>query len=208
MAEKLRLYYFDIPGGRGQPARLAFELGGIEFEDVRFPFSEWPSHRGSAPFHACPFLEVDGRAIAQSNAITRYAGKRAGLYPEDPFQALLCDEILEAVEDMWVKLGPTMRIQDPDELRKARQELAEGPYTEYLQQFASKLEAAGGEYFADGRLTVADFQMLIICSAIASGGFDHIPTDLVKRVAPTLAEHQKRILGLPGIKEHYAKYRG
>ena len=32
---KLKLTYFDFDGGRGEPARLALHIGGIEFEDHR-----------------------------------------------------------------------------------------------------------------------------------------------------------------------------
>ena len=206
MPNSIKLSYFDIPGGRGQPARLAFMLGGIEFEDHRFPMSDWPTLRESAPFNACPFMEVDGQMVAQSNTLTRYAGKLAGLYPEDPWQAALCDEILDAVEDMWVKLGPTMGIKDPEEMKAARIALAEGPYTRYLQQFAERLKRAGGEYFADGRLTVADLQILMIVNGLTSGHFDHISTDLIKNVAPELLDHRKRVMSNPKIAEHYAKY--
>ncbi|MDH3673780.1 MAG: glutathione S-transferase, partial [Gammaproteobacteria bacterium] len=37
---KLTLTYFDFHGGRGEPARLAMTIGGIEFEDGRIPLSE------------------------------------------------------------------------------------------------------------------------------------------------------------------------
>lgn len=205
MSQNLKLTYFDIPGGRGEPARLAMTIGGIEFTDHRVPFGEWPQVRESAPFHACPFMEVDGRVIAQSNTILRYVGKMAGLYPEDLWQAALCDEVLDAVEDMWNKIGATMGIQDPEALKTAREELAAGSYTRYLQQFEQRLKDAGGEYFADGRLTVADLQVLTVCRALSSGNFDHIPTDLVKNVAPELAAHSKRILEVPAIRDYYAK---
>jgi hypothetical protein len=36
--------------------------------------------------------------VTQSDAITRYVGKLAGLYPEDDLQALLCDEVMGALE--------------------------------------------------------------------------------------------------------------
>jgi glutathione S-transferase len=201
----LKLTYFDISGGRAEPARLAFTIGGIEFEDIRVPFSEWANVRESSPFHACPFLEVDGRVVGESTAIMRFAGKLANLYPEDPVQALYCDELLEAVEDMWVKLGPTMHIQDPDELKLARKELAEGPYTRFLQQFEERLKANGGKFFADNRLTVADLQVLTVCRGLASGNFDHIPTDLVATVAPEVQKHMERVLEVPAIRDHYAK---
>lgn len=32
---KIVLTYFDFDGGRGEPARLALRIGGVEFEDRR-----------------------------------------------------------------------------------------------------------------------------------------------------------------------------
>lgn len=203
---KYKLTYFDIPGGRAETTRLAFTLGGIDFEDRRVPFSEWPKVREEAPFNACPFLEFEDRIVGQSNAIARYVGRLVGLYPEDPLQALLCDELLDAVEEMWMRIGPTMMIKDPEELKKAREEMANGPYTRFLQQFEQRLERAGGEYFCDGRLTLADLQVLTICRALCSGNFDHIPVDLVSKVAPGVASHMQRMLESPAVKEYYARY--
>src|SRR5271169_6432198 len=78
---KLKLTYFDVHGGRGEPARLALSIGGIPFEDDRVAPSNWPSRKADTPFGALPVLEVDGKAVSQSNAINRYVGKLADLYP-------------------------------------------------------------------------------------------------------------------------------
>lgn len=202
---KLKLTYWDMPGGRGEPARLALTVGGIEFEDHRISFSEWPKIRPTAPFHACPFLEVDGSRISQSNTISRYVGRRAGLYPDDVWQAALCDEMLDAVEDMWVHFGATMGIQDPVALKVARENLVKKHYNHYLSKMSEKLKEAGGQYFADNRLTVADLQVMVICRALGSGKFDHIPKDLVETVAPNLNEHMKRVLAVPEISAYYER---
>lgn len=199
-----KLTYFDMSGGRGEAIRLAFLLGDIAFEDIRFSFSEWGELREKAPFHQVPFLELDGQVVAQSNALLRYVGKLAGLYPEDPYQALLCDELLESVEDLWQKLGPTMGLE-ADALKAARKTLVEGPYTRYLEQFEARLKKAGGEFFADGRLTIADLQVFVFCQSLGSGHLDHIPQDLAQQVAPEVAKHQKRISQVPKIRDYYAK---
>lgn len=198
-----KLTYFDISGGRGEPIRLAFKLGGIDFEDVRLSFAEWAQKRESAPFHQVPFLQIDHQLVTQSNAILRYVGKLAGLYPEDPYQALLCDELLDAVEDLWQKLGRTMGLEG-EALKTARETLVQGPYTRYLEQFEARLKR-GGEFFADGRLTVADLQIFVFCRSLQSGHLDHIPQDLISKVAPEVAKHQQRISEVPAIKEYYSK---
>ena len=202
---KLKLTYWDMPGGRGEPARLAMVVGGVEFEDHRIGFAEWPKIRPQAPFHACPFLEVDGVIIGQSNTISRYVGRLGGLYPEDPWQAALCDEMLDTVEDMWVKFGATMGIKDPDALKEAREKLVAEAFTHYLEKLGQRLKDAGGHYFADNRLTVADLQVMVIVRALGSGKFDHISTDLVETVAPQLNEHMRRVLAEPAVSAYYEK---
>jgi hypothetical protein len=85
-----KLTYFDFHGGRGEVARLAFAIGEMEFEDDRVSFAEWESRREHTPFGALPILEVDGRTVAQSNAINRYVGKLVGLYPSGPERWIMC----------------------------------------------------------------------------------------------------------------------
>ena len=107
---QLKLTYFDFHGGRGEPARLALFIGGIAFEDDRVKPADWARRKSETPFGALPVLEVDGQTVAQSNAINRYVGKLADLYPSDPWQAALCDETMEAVEDIATKIGATFSL--------------------------------------------------------------------------------------------------
>jgi glutathione S-transferase len=200
---KLKLTYFDFAGGRGEPARLALHIAGIPFEDRRIGFKEWGSLRDQFPLRALPVLEVDGKVVTQSNSINRYVGKLAGLYPQDDWQALLCDEAMDAVEDMDNLLGNTIDLAD-DAKRKAREELAAGPIPRYLEQLQARLKAAGGEYFADGRLTVGDLKVWMVVRWLRSGILDHMPKDLVDRVAPLLAKHAERLAAQPRIAAYYA----
>ena len=202
---QLKLTYFDIHGGRAEPARLALHLGGIAFEDSRFGFADFAEVRKSTPFGQVPTLEVDGVQVTQSDAITRYAGKLSGLYPTDAFQALLCDEVLAAVEDVTIKLGATFGMTG-DALKEARTALAAGPITTYLRWLQRQLEAHGGQYFADNRLTVADLKVFVYVRGLNSGRLDHVPTDLVAQVAPLLNTHLKMVGETPAIAQYYARF--
>ncbi len=199
---KLVLTYFDFDGGRGEPARLALHIGGVAFEDRRIPGKEWPKLRDQMPFRAMPVLEVDGKVITQSNTINRYAGKLAGLYPKDDWQAALCDEAMDAAEDIGTKIGATMAL-GPDEKKKAREELAAGPIPRFLEQLQARLKAAGGEYFADKRLTVADLKVFMWIRWLRSGALDHIPKDLSDRLAPLLVKHFERVSAHPKVAAYY-----
>ena len=140
---KLELTYFDMHGGRGEVARMALSMASIPFEDVRISFREFQQTRSSFPYNAIPILAVDGVVVAQSNGINRYAGKLAGLYPDDALQAALCDEVMDAVEDVAVKVQPTLFIEDEAEKKRARQALADGPISLYLDRLAYRLSERG-----------------------------------------------------------------
>lgn len=200
---KLTLHYFDFDGGRGEPARLALHLGGIAFTDRRIGFKEWATLRDAMPFRALPVLEVDGRMLSQSNTINRYAGKLAGLYPKDDWEATLCDEAMDVVEDADHLIGPTIGLP-ADEKKKAREALAAGPIPRYLDGLQARLKAAGGEWFADRRLTVADLKVWMLVRWLRGGALDHIPKDLVDRTAPLLVRHAERLAAQPKVAEYYA----
>lgn len=201
---QLKLTYFDFNGGRAEPTRLALHIGGITFEDSRFGFADFAEVRKSTPLNQVPVLHVDGVQVTQSDAITRYVGKLAGLYPLDAFQALLCDEVLDAMEDVNVKLGTTFGLTG-DALKEARTALVNGALPQYLAWLQTQLQAHGGQYFADNRLTIADLKVFTFVQGLSSGRLDHVPTDLVEKIAPLLATYTQRIAQTPAIAQYYAK---
>lgn len=200
---QLKLTYFDFAGGRAEPARLALHIGGIPFEDYRFAPADFPEVRKTTPLGQVPTLHVNGVQITQSDAITRYAGKLAGLYPEDPLQALFCDEVLGALEDINIKLGATFGMTG-DDLKNAREALAAGALPKYLRWLEQQLANHGGEFFADNRLTIADLKAFGLLGWLSSGKLDHIPIDLLETAAPKLKDYVARIAQLPAIAQYYA----
>lgn len=201
---RYKLSYFDFDGGRGEPVRLAFHFGGIAFDDHRVGFQDFGALRGKLRFNALPVLEIDGVAVTQSNAMCRYVGKLAGLYPEDAMQALYCDEALDAVEDISQKIDPTIGLKGAA-LLEARQQLVAGALSTHVKGMGELLARGGGSFFADGRITVADLKAFVQTRWLTRGALDHVPTDLVARLAPALVEHQARIAQDPRVVAYYAR---
>ena len=134
--------------------------------------------------------------------MNRYVGQMAGLYPADPLDALRCDEICDAVEDIVSKVVATFGIDDKDEKKAIREALAAGPITLFLKTFESKL-ARAGDYFVGDRLTVADLKLFIWVRSLRAGVLDYVPSDIVDSVAPKLAEHCDRVAAHPGVVAWY-----
>ena len=203
---QLKLSYFDFHGGRGEPTRLALHIGGIAFEDHRFGFADFPDIRKSAPLGQVPVLSVDGVQVSQSDAITRYAGKLAGLYPTDALQALFCDEVIQAMEDASIQIGASFGLTG-EALLEARKKLVEGPLPKYLGWLQTQLQTHGGMFFADQRLTIADLKVFVILRGLMSGHLDHVPADLVARHGPDLPAFVQRVAETPTIAAYYAKFK-
>lgn len=205
MPTSIKLSYFDFHGGRGEPARVALSIAGIPFVDDRVAMKDWPARKPATRFGGLPVLEVDGQQITQSNAINRYVGKLAGLYPEDAWQAAQCDEVSDAVEALSDEMHPSYRVKG-DAQKAERERLVEGPIPLYLRGLETMLAERGGEWFAAGRLTMADLKVVELVRMLSSGRLDHIPTDVVERVAPALVAHRKRVLAHPGVRAYYERF--
>jgi len=201
---QFKLIYFDFDGGRAESIRLAFHIGGIDFEDVRLKFPEFREAQPSFRFHALPVLEIDSQPITQSNAQLRYVGKLAGLYPTDDLQALYCDEAMGAVEDVGHAVGKTLGLQG-DALKQAREEFVQGRLATYIKGLDELLARGGGQFFADGRMTVADLKVFVETRTLAKGTLDHVPTNIVEELAPALVEHRERIANDPRVVAYYAR---
>jgi glutathione S-transferase len=198
-----KLTYFDFDGGRGEPIRIVLHAAGIKFEDNRLTFPEFNKMRQETLFNALPVLEINDAAFSQSNAICRYIGKMAGLYPLDHLQALYCDETMDAVEDLSHHIGQTFGLEG-EELQAARKKLVDGWLTTFLKGLGAILERGGGQYFAGHTLTIADLKVLMQTRWLRSGALDHVPEDLLDRIAPNLVEHQARIEADPLVTAWYA----
>jgi glutathione S-transferase len=203
---KYKLTYFDFDGGRGEPIRIALHAAGIAFEDNRLSYAQFSEMRKGTRFNSLPVFEIDGAAVTQSNAICRYVGKLAGLYPADDLQALYCDEVLDAQEDLSQRIGPTFGLKG-EELRQAREKLVQVGMSIYLRGLEQLLVRGGGKYFANDGLTVADLKTFVQTRWLRSGTLDHVPADLVQNLAPGVAEHQERVAKDPRVLAYYASRR-
>ena len=193
---KYSVTYFDFDGGRGEPIRIALHAAGLPFEDERWSFQEFGEKRETLRFNAVPVLQIDDETITQSNAIGRYIGKMAGLYPEDPKQALYCDEVVEAIEDLNHYIVQTFGLEG-DALKAAREKLIETRLTVFLKGLDELLTRGGGEYFADDKLTIADLKIM-------SGKLDYVPGDIVAKLAPALVKHCERVAASKPVAAYYA----
>jgi prostaglandin-H2 D-isomerase / glutathione transferase len=172
---KPKLTYFDISASRGEECRLALHIAGIDFEDVRIKFADWPATKSQTPYGAMPMFELPGKpAIGHSNAILVLIGRQNKLHPSDAFEAAQHEGMMNHVEDMRAVLGPTTRMADAAEKKKVRETIA----SEYLPSWGAFAEKniATGPFFGGSALNVVDLKVYMTVKWILGGKLDHIPT--------------------------------
>ncbi|OQR83114.1 glutathione S-transferase [Achlya hypogyna] len=173
----LKITYFDLVG-RAELTRLALCVAGIPFEDERLTRDQFAIIKPSLPFKQLPALTVGNEVFAQSLAMSRYAGRLAGLYPADALDAFRVDEILGASDDTLAKLGPSLREQDTAKRSAMRQELS-ATLPEHFACIEARLATHKGPYFLGDALTIADLELYASRQMIRSGWLDGIPTGIL-----------------------------
>jgi len=175
---KPKLTYFDIPASRGEECRIALHVAGVDFEDHRIKREEWVALKPNTPFGALPLYELPGHPVlAQSNAILTLVGRGHGLHPKDDFEAARHEAMMQSVEELRMLLGPSLRLTEETEKKKAR-ELLVATVIPTWATFAEKL-VGDGPFFAGATLHVVDIKLHILLRWFLSGILDHIPTTVL-----------------------------
>ena len=94
-----KLSYFDLEY-LGEPIRLTYKISGVNFEDNRVSFADWPAFKEQCPNGQMPVLEIDGKKYTQTFAILRMLGNQNGMYPSDAEKQYDVDEIIDLTEDV------------------------------------------------------------------------------------------------------------
>ena len=201
-----KLSYFDFPGSRGEECRLALHLAGVAFEDDRIKGPDWPARKEQTPYGSLPTFEVEGRGVlAQSNAILVYIGREHGLHPRDNWLAARHEELMHAAEDLRAAVMPVLRIQDPEERVKAREELASGLLKRWARAVERRLDELGPGPFVSGEtLHVADLKLYMVARWFSSGNVDHVPSDVFAEF-PRLCGIERALAQHPKIVAWYAR---
>jgi len=198
---KYKLTYFNL-NGRAEAIRLAFAVGGIDFEDERIEQKDWPALKPKTPLGTMPILDVDGKLICESNSVLRFVGQLAGIYPSDPWISAKTDEIADACEDLANNPGlfPVLFSAIAPEEKKAKFEAAlkPGGFIHTWGTSVNKILHTNGKalkFTVSDELTIGDLKLFALVTS-AETGFPGLSTfreqfDKIKAVVGNVAAHPK-----------------
>eukprot|EP00471_Norrisiella_sphaerica_P005181 CAMPEP_0184489828 /NCGR_PEP_ID=MMETSP0113_2-20130426/16471_1 /TAXON_ID=91329 /ORGANISM="Norrisiella sphaerica, Strain BC52" /LENGTH=218 /DNA_ID=CAMNT_0026873467 /DNA_START=1 /DNA_END=657 /DNA_ORIENTATION=+ len=206
---KPELVYFNI-GGRGLPIRLTFACGEVDFTDTRLSFEEFRKQKqeGSLPFGQVPLLKLGGKTYAQSYAIMKYAGTKAGLYPNDPLEAMEVDQVVLTLEDLVTPINITFypqrygfpEFKDEKEKLAVRKTQNSEILPPKLAQIEAHLSKNKSGFAVGSKLTIADIMIYTTLATLKSGRLDGISTSITSKY-PTLEAIYAKVHAIPAVEK-------
>jgi len=224
---KIKLTYFDIEGV-AEGVRLAFILGGTEFEDDRIQFSQWGELKSKTPHGTLPVMTIDNGdgspptgMLTQSGAMIRYAAaldKSGSLHP--PCKIYYIEQAIGIIGDLTGAWKPSLYISmrpstygyaddfpKTDEgmalIKKMRTEFIAVELPKYLKFLSDLIEANGGTWLCGGdKPTIADCLAIPTIRYFTKGLIDHVDDDCVN-TNPDIVKYVERFCSLPEIKGRY-----
>jgi len=196
-----KLIYFPITA-LAEPIRLLFNYAGIEFEDERFDKEDWPKLKPTMPFGKVPVLEVDGKKVHQSAAISRYLAKQCGLAGKNDWEALEIDSTVDTIHDLRATIAG-FHYESNEQAKEEKEKVAKEetvPY--YLERLDAQVKKNGG-YFIGGAVSWADLTFV--------GLLDYLNFMMKKDIVEeyeNLKQLQKKVEEIPAIKRWMEKRSG
>ncbi len=99
--ENIKLTYFNVNGRVGLlRAMLCYKK--VPFENKMLTMEEWPNKKNDYEFHQLPELEVNGKKLTQTIAISLYLARNLNLYPKDIYLQYHVDSLLAIRDDITI----------------------------------------------------------------------------------------------------------
>ncbi|ENN80460.1 hypothetical protein YQE_03117, partial [Dendroctonus ponderosae] len=143
----------------------------------------------NTPYGKVPVLEVDGKPVAQTNAIARYLAKQFKLQGSDDWEILQADSLVEALGDYNLSSMRLFREENPERIAEIKKEQAF-----YLAKFEEVLSSNPSGLLVGSAVTWAD----LVFAATLSSRPDQV--DALKSY-PALSAFVNKINNLPNIKK-------
>ncbi|XP_057338639.1 glutathione S-transferase-like [Microplitis mediator] len=193
-----KLIYFNSRG-RAEHIRYIFAHAGVDYIDERVPKERWPEVKRSMPYGMLPVLEIDGKPIAQSNAVGRFLARKYGLAGQNEWESMLCDVLVDTLGDLKLVIFQYRTEEDFIKKEEKKVKLLKETIPFYLNKFEQTIVENGG--FAVGSTTTwADFVL-----AVALENFEQIFGVAALDNYPGLRGLKQRVHEIPEIVEWLAK---
>lgn len=155
-----------------------------------------------APYGVAPWLEIDGVKLPDSIAIMHYLGKKYNLAGKTDLEAAQIQGCVEFIRDVLRDIRPYILVKlgrEQGDLEKLKKEVFLPKIENAMTRLTSIIKGSGNGFLFKSGLTYADFSLAEFVYSMLQREKDEISKYSV------IIEHQKKVYGLPKIKEYISK---
>ncbi|KAL6268618.1 hypothetical protein P5V15_001750 [Pogonomyrmex californicus] len=192
-----KLIYFPVTA-LAEPIRFLFSYANIDFVDERFDRDDWPKIKPTMPFGKVPVLEVDGKKINQSVAISRYLAKQCDLAGKNDWEALEIDATVDTIHDLRACIA-AYSYEDNEQAKEQKLKNAKEMVPYYLERLDAQVEKNGG-YLVGDALSWADFTFVGLLDYL-----NYMMKENIIEKYDNLKQLQKKVEEIPAIKKWIEK---
>ncbi|KAI6176327.1 Glutathione S-transferase [Aphelenchoides bicaudatus] len=195
-----KIVYFPVRG-LAEMSRLVLEYAKVPYEDERVEFEKWPALKEKTPFGQMPYLEVDGKVLAQSCAMVRYLARQHKLAGKDAFEEAQVDAVSDYHKDGNNQMAQHFGViagRVPGDKDAATKEVLT-KVEERLPTYKKLLDQSGSGFFVKSGVTWVDF--FIAESFVTLNNM--VPNFFSKH--SWVKDYVNRVHNLPQIKDYIAK---
>lgn len=209
-----RLSYFDIEG-YGECIRLALKFAGVDFEDRRVSFEDWPELKPTLPNGTMPVLEMDGKVLTETYAILRLIGHKYDMLPTDAEAQYDCDQLIETCLDIFSMLSKIYLMRmfperfgcenlEEAELDARIEKIQKTCLDGQLHDALSRIDALvpNTKFLETGKVTIADIFAYCTYRYVSLSHVPGIPTNSASHCKNLLSLREK-FLVIPCFRKHY-----
>ncbi|XP_041786210.1 glutathione S-transferase-like [Anopheles merus] len=155
-----KVYYFNVKA-LGEPLRFLLSYGNLPFDDVRITREEWPALKPTMPMGQMPVLEVDGKKVHQSVAMSRYLANQVGLAGADDWENLMIDTVVDTVNDFRLKIA-VVSYEPDDEIKEKKLVTLNNEVIPFYLEKLDDIARDNNGYLANSKLSWADIYFTAI----------------------------------------------
>ncbi|WBH17949.1 glutathione S-transferase [Sphingomonas radiodurans] len=208
-----RLWYWPDLQGRGEFVRLPLEAAGIPYEDcareqgAEALLADMEARGGRAPF-APPYLDCDGKTIAQVAAILLYLGERHDLGPSTTADRYWLHQLQLTIADLVAEVHNVHHPVEPmayydeqkPEAARAAAQFREDRMPKFLDHFEAAAGAESGAWLVGDRWSYADTSLFQVVAGLRY----MFPRRMaaIEGDYPAIVRIHDAVAELPGIKAY------
>ncbi len=188
----LKFVYWKV-AARAQSAMLMCHAANIEYSWEEPP-EDWKKVKNNYPFGQLPCLVHHDKTIAQSGTMARYCAHLSSLMPEDIFQQLDADMLMEFANDIFDLFGKAKYAGDELAQQVAWTRVKSKQLPEKLDYLVKFL----GEkpFFSSDVVHAGDVAIFSILNLAIEAGVDW------REKFPTLTAHYDRVKAVGSIEKY------